>query len=74
MNDIEEIEKKEEKIIDEAFQDLLDCYLASKHRRKVEIITKAFNFAKNAHKGVAQGLRDGGLHSNDAFAVAVNRH
>ena len=27
-------------------------YLESRHRKKVEIITKAFNFAKQAHKGV----------------------
>ena len=26
--------------------------MASKHRKKVDIITKAFNFAKHAHKGV----------------------
>ena len=68
MNDIEEIEKKEEKIIDEAFQDLLDCYLASKHRRKVEIITKAFNFAKNAHKGVRR--RSGEPYIMHPIAVA----
>lgn len=45
-------EIEEEKIINDAFQKLLDTYLASKHRKKVEIITKAFNFAKQAHKGV----------------------
>ncbi|WP_277016994.1 RelA/SpoT family protein, partial [Prevotella corporis] len=27
-------------------------YLASRHRKKVDIITKAFNFARQAHKGV----------------------
>lgn len=52
MDELQEIEMREEKQIEEAFQDLLNCYLASKHRRKVDIITKAFNFAKNAHKGV----------------------
>lgn len=31
---------------------MLDIYLASPHRKKVDIITKAFNFAKQAHKGV----------------------
>lgn len=45
-------EQMEETMIDTAFKDLLDCYLASKHRKKVEIITKAFNFARQAHKGV----------------------
>ena len=42
----------EDKLINDAFQHLLDTYLASPHRRKVDIITKAFNFAKEAHKGV----------------------
>ena len=42
----------EEALINEAFQELLDIYLASRHRRKVELITKAFNFARQAHKGV----------------------
>lgn len=45
-------EQKEEQMINAAFQHLLDTYLASNHRKKVEIITKAFNFAKQAHKGV----------------------
>ena len=45
-------EQADEKIINEAFQELLDRYLESRHRKKVEIITKAFNFAKQAHKGV----------------------
>ena len=45
-------EQKDEEIISAAFQKLLDTYLASNHRRKVEVITKAFNFAKQAHKGV----------------------
>ena len=42
----------EEKQINDEFQKLIDAYLASKHRKKVDIITKAFNFAKHAHKGV----------------------
>ena len=42
----------EEKMVSDAFQHLVDTYLASRHRKKVEIITKAFNFAKQAHKGV----------------------
>ncbi|MBQ0047488.1 MAG: bifunctional (p)ppGpp synthetase/guanosine-3',5'-bis(diphosphate) 3'-pyrophosphohydrolase [Prevotellaceae bacterium] len=42
----------EEKMVEEAFQHLIDSYLSTKHRKKVEIITKAFNFAKHAHKGV----------------------
>ena len=42
----------EERLIDEAFQHLIDSYLQTKHRKKVEIITKAFQFARQAHKGV----------------------
>ena len=45
-------EQKDEEMINAAFQHLLDTYLASNHRRKVDIITKAFHFAKQAHKGV----------------------
>ncbi len=45
-------EIKDEEMINAAFQHLLDTYLATNHRRKVDIITKAFNFAKQAHKGV----------------------
>src|SRR5574344_980349 len=45
-------EAAEDKMITDAFQHLLDTYLASRHRKKVDIITKAFNFAKQAHKGV----------------------
>ena len=45
-------EQADEEMINQGFQKLLDTYLATKHRRKVEIITKAFNFAKQAHKGV----------------------
>ena len=45
-------ESADEQLINGAFQQLLDSYLASRHRKKVDIITKAFNFAKQAHKGV----------------------
>ncbi len=50
----EEIRREEtdEKMVDDAFQHLLDSYLKSRHRKKVDIITKAFNFARQAHKGV----------------------
>ena len=42
---------QEDKIVEAAFRDLLNCYLESNHRKKVEIIEKAFRFAKEAHKG-----------------------
>jgi len=34
------------------FNNLLNDYLNSNHRKKVELITKAFQFANNAHKGI----------------------
>jgi GTP pyrophosphokinase len=45
-------ETAEDQLVNDAFQHLLDSYLASRHRKKVDIITKAFNFARQAHKGV----------------------
>lgn len=52
MKESDIIRVKEEKLIEEAFQDLLDGYLRSNHRKKVEIIKRAYNFACEAHKGV----------------------
>lgn len=52
IQDKERKEELEEKTIQDAFQHLLDTYLVSRHRKKVDIITKAFNFARQAHKGV----------------------
>ena len=48
----QEREAADAKMVDDAFKHLLDSYLASRHRKKVDIITKAFNFARQAHKGV----------------------
>ena len=45
-------EAADDKLMNDAFQHLLDSYLSSRHRKKVDIITKAFNFARQAHKGV----------------------
>ena len=41
----------EDKMIEDEFQALLDDYLSSNHRKKVDVITKAFNLAYDAHKG-----------------------
>ncbi len=49
---IKEREAQDDKMVDDAFQQLLDTYLSSRHRKKVDIITKAYNFARQAHKGV----------------------
>ncbi len=48
----EEQEHKDELMIQEAYQKLLDSYGQSNHRKKFEIINKAFQFALQAHKGV----------------------
>ena len=51
LKDLER-EQADNKLIGDAFQKLLDTYLSSRHRKKVDIVTKAFNFARQAHKGV----------------------
>ncbi len=51
LKDIQK-EKAEDQMIDDAFQHLLNTYVSSRHRQKVDKITKAFNFARQAHKGV----------------------
>ena len=61
-------EQTDEEMINQAFEHLLQSYLTSKHRRKVEIITKAFNFAKQAHKGVKR--RSGEPYIMHPIAVA----
>ena len=45
-------EERDDQMINEAFQQLLNDYISSRHRKKVDLITKAFNFARQAHKGV----------------------
>ncbi len=45
-------EATDDKMISEAYDRLIGDYLNSRHRKKVDIITKAFNFARQAHKGV----------------------
>ena len=60
--------EKDEKLIQEAYQDLLDGYLRSNHRKKVEIIFRAFQFAKAAHHGVRR--RSGEPYIMHPIAVA----
>lgn len=43
---------EEEAQIEAAYQELRDAYLASNHRKKVEVIDKAFNLARIAHGSV----------------------
>lgn len=58
----------EDKMIQAAFNDLLEGYLASNHRKKVEIIERAFNFAREAHSGVRR--RSGEPYIMHPIAVA----
>ena len=44
--------EQEEQNIEAAFQEVLDGYLRSNHRKKVEIIKRAYLFAKDAHNGI----------------------
>lgn len=39
-------------IVQKEFDALVEDYLNTNHRRKVEIITKAFEFARDAHQGI----------------------
>lgn len=59
---------EEDKMIEDAFAEVLDGYLKSNHRKKVEIINRAFAFAKEAHKGVRR--RSGEPYIMHPIAVA----
>ncbi|MCD8267362.1 MAG: RelA/SpoT family protein [Parabacteroides sp.] len=58
----------DEKMIQDGFNQLLEDYLKSNHRRKIERITKAFNFANQAHAGVKR--RSGEPYIMHPIAVA----
>ncbi len=53
MTDYQRLSPEEEdRMVESEFRGLLAAYLASNHRKKVEIIERAYRFAKAAHKGV----------------------
>jgi len=52
MEDLSTFSQAENDMINEKFQELLQDYLNSNHRKKIEIVTKAFNFANHAHNGI----------------------
>lgn len=52
MNTEKDEQMTDEEMIEQVFQELLNDYLGTRHRKRVEIITKAFNFANQAHKGI----------------------
>ena len=59
----------EEQMVDQAYQNLLNGYLSSNHRKKVEVIDKAFRFARDAHKGIRR--RSGEPYIMHPIAVAT---
>ena len=68
MDNLPPKEISDEEMINQAFNELLNDYLNTKHRKKVEIITKAFNFANQAHKGIKR--RSGEPYIMHPIAVA----
>ena len=68
MDNLPHKEISDEEMINQAFHELLNDYLNTKHRKKVEIITKAFNFANQAHKGIKR--RSGEPYIMHPIAVA----
>lgn len=68
MDNLTPKEIADEEMINQAFHELLNDYLATKHRKRVEIITKAFNFANQAHKGIKR--RSGEPYIMHPIAVA----
>ena len=68
MEDLSTFSQAENDMINEKFQELLQDYLSSNHRKKVEIITKAFNFANHAHRGIKR--RSGEPYIMHPLAVA----
>lgn len=58
----------EDEQIQKEFEALLEDYRNSNHRQKVEIVTKAFNFAKAAHNGIKR--RSGEPYIMHPLAVA----
>ena len=67
MSDEEKL-MAEDQMIENEFQALLNDYLNSNHRRKVDIITRAYNMAKEAHKGARR--RSGEPYIMHPLAVA----
>jgi len=59
----------ESQMIDQAYQNLLNIYLSSNHRKKVEVIDKAYRFARDAHKGIRR--RSGEPYIMHPIAVAT---
>lgn len=65
--------EEETRLVDDEFQDLLNGYLSSNHRKKVEMIERAFNFAREAHKGIRRRSGEPYILHPIAVAKIANR-
>ncbi|GHT73875.1 GTP pyrophosphokinase [Bacteroidia bacterium] len=63
------MKETEDERVQKAYEALLDSYERSNHRKKFEIINKAFKFADQAHKGVKR--RSGEPYIMHPLAVAL---
>lgn len=63
----------EERQIEQAYQELMDGYLSSNHRKKVELIEKAYRFAREAHAGIRRRSGEPYIMHPIAVARIVNR-
>jgi GTP pyrophosphokinase len=63
------MKESEDDQVQKAYENLLDSYGRSNHRKKFEIINKAFKFADQAHKGVKR--RSGEPYIMHPLAVAL---
>jgi GTP pyrophosphokinase len=69
MGKSDKIKATEDEMVQGAYEHLLDSYSHSNHRKKFEIINKAFQFANQAHKGVKR--RSGEPYIMHPLAVAL---
>ena len=63
----------EDLTIEQAYQNLLNGYLSSNHRKKVEIIDKAYKFAREAHQGIRRRSGEPYILHPIAVATIVNQ-
>ncbi len=64
---------EENALVESEFNDLLQGYINSNHRKKVDIIERAFRFARKAHKGVRRRSGEPYILHPIAVAKIVNR-
>ena len=74
MNDSANISSQQDDVmIRQAYEFLLDGYMQSNHRKKKDLIEKAFNFARSAHDGVRRRSGEPYIMHPIAVATIVSR-